>query len=694
MRRLLQVRELRKYFGLRVSNALVPFEPAQVPQSHRYTMVSLQPVWIPNVEPKPGDIVKPERKGRAKSPGPNGEAPDSGKWCLRMPDGSVYDGPSVSASALETASECVYKWALDRLDQNEKPENRKADLGGLRHDELEAWVKYGTRVQTEGMAKVIEHFPMPGQMESEVYFGILFGRPGHEVVFAGYLDGRESIVPTDEGDYAGGGYDVEQDEDGEVLTLRSPIQRFNSTIRDLKTTGDFRWKKNAAQLRSNIQSCLYGLGEMLRVEEWRRSKGVTLKSEIECDAVILKWTYAQLKENKEGIGVIKRVETVCECAACARHGGSTSDPEHAHEGGVLLTKEEAVTTMAQYLPLAEMLSEAIKTEKKAKDVEKNYEACAGYGGCGWKKIGICESPTGSGFKSLLKQERARMGIDTGESRVLVQIGTGSGGFLKAKETQTRALTAPAQGKKMASLGARFGTKNGAAGPSTAAVVATTPAKPVAVVAKATEAPAAGAKPSRFAGVVAKAAPKTPAAAATAEVAKLDQKATEDGMASGAEAAPATKTTTSGALKARLQGLGKGVAAAAVDKAPTHAVGATLAVGINPPDAAPEWTAEQQAAEAERIAKRYGSVESGSAELLEPEVVPTEGAASDAVEAPRGRGRPKGSTKAKPASEAADNGPCEPAQAQAVLDDLAMRLIQGGFRSEAALVMDLSAKLAS
>src|SRR3989304_126769 len=206
-------------------------------------MVALDTVWIPN----PGGKISLQR-GRDHS-GPNGEPPGSGKWKLRLPNGQIYTGPTISASALETASECLHKWALSRLDNYERPTNRNAEMGGERHEELERWLRCGVRPTTDGMAKVISHFPMPGQCESEGYFGFRVSWRETVVVFAGYIDARQSI--------AGRKFNVE--------TLEETPS--NSTILDLKTTGDFRWKKTPVMLRANLQAALHALGEMLRVEK-------------------------------------------------------------------------------------------------------------------------------------------------------------------------------------------------------------------------------------------------------------------------------------------------------------------------------------------------------------------------------------------------------------------------------------------
>ena len=189
----------------------------------------------------------------------------------------------------------------------------------------------------------------------------------------------------------------------------------------------------------------------------------------------------------------------------------------------------------------------------------------------------------------------------------------------------------------------------------------------------------------------------------------------DGMASDSESAEDDESTVvdtvvEASLRQRLQQMGKKSAAAVVDKAPKHAVGdSVLAVGINPPDAAPEWTAEQQAEESARIAKKFGSVESGSAEVLEPEAAPTTDATPDATtdvaasEPKRGRGRPKASNAAAVAQPTAPapaqaapafepHGAIDANQARVVLDSLALRLVSSGYRKAAAEVMFLAANI--
>lgn len=724
-------------------------------------MVALRPVWVPysEGEVKSASALRAQRTGRT---GPNGEPAESGRWKLALPGGATYDGPTVSASALGTASECMWKWGLDRIDNVPRPENHKGQLGNDRHDELEAWLKFGKMPYTKGMAQALAHFPMPGQCESEVYFGFMFGRPGHEVIFSGYLDGRESVVdvigakPKD--------YEISVDDEGNQVIDVYPTGlpgRMNSTIRDLKTTSSFDWKKTAAQLRADIQACMYGLGEMLRVEAALLASGVAPKEAIERSSlVILKWTYALLKENKDKTCTIRTVETVCET-------GSTPDPSIANgpNGGVLLTREQAVATVASYLPVAESMLAAIveaeEKEKKRKEsgtgsdgagrvgwkseelgLGKNGSACASYGGCGWKKIGsvvriekkrerigqdwkewdekvedvACSPPNGSGFMAQLRQERLRLGIET----------------KTGVETRTELKPTQAVEKKMG-LASRFGTRTGTNGTETSAkadqkepdqkpgqngtssangVVSKNPpsATPATTIVVTAAPSAAGGLKSRFAKTSAPSETSNTASTKTVETsAKLEEKAQTNGMSSSAGQPGALQPGVEGlTLVERLtklneaQGGGAAIEKAAAN-APTNTVGAK-AVGINPPDAAPEWTAEQQAAEAARLA---GKAEPSAVARATPET------AAVATTGRGGRRSKKAETEAKVDAALAaadkttttstatatsgpvfeDDEPITVAKALAKIDDIATQLMKAGFRKEAGAVMQMSAALA-
>lgn len=769
-------------------SALVPN-----PTTLNLGMVALRPVWVPY---EPGEkasasALRAQQTGRT---GPNGEPAESGRWKLQLPDGQTYDGPTISASGLGTAAECMWKWGLDRIDNIPRPPNHKADIGGERHDELEGWLKYAKQPYTQGMAQVLAHFPMPGQCESEVYFGFMFGRPGHEVVFSGYLDARESAVDSI-GKVAEFEFGVDID-GNEVLDMNPGlVRRMNSTIRDLKTTGSFDWKKTAAQLRADIQACMYGLGEMLRIEAALLACGVRpAEARERSSLVILKWTYALLKENKDKTCTIRKVETVCET-------GSTPDPTIANgpNGGVLLTREQAVATVASYLPVAESMlaaiveaeeSERIGKRKKSEELGlgKNGTACASYGGCGWKKIGslvriekrrdgfgreweekvedvACSPPQGSGFMALLKQERERLKIGTGE-------GSGSG-------TETRKEIR----EKPMGLGARFGNRTGTESgaktnqggteskpetekkPEEKPTTGTSSANGAVSKSPPSATPAAtnvlvqtGGLSGRFAKKPDTAPKATTVAANTSasttpeQSAKLETKAQADGMASSASQPGALQAggPPGESLMARLKRLNKEqngganeeAITKAVENAPTQSVTGAKAVGVNPPDAAPEWTAEQQKAEAERLAGIGKADAEKAAAKAEAEKAAAAGTtAQPAAVARAGRGGrkkaveaqvdaalagaqkngagangstsgdvvlcPHGLVRSSVACSACDalekksvpkGGPffdddtITVAAALAQIDDIATKLMKAGFRKEAGTIMQMSAAL--
>jgi hypothetical protein len=103
----------------------------------------------------------------------------------------------------------------------------------------------------------------------------------------------------------------------------------------------------------------------------------------------------------------------------------------------------------------------------------------------------------------------------------------------------------------------------------------------------------------------------------------------------------------------------------------------LAVGINPPDAAQEWTAEEQAAEAARLA--------GNKKEATEQVAAGDGTAAVAK---KPRGRPAGATAAVVA------GAYTVDVALTELDGIGTRLLAAGLRNEAMQVLGLSAQLAA
>lgn len=666
-----------------------------------WRLTALEPVWVPHPPDYVADATKPKRGRRAS--GPNGEDPDSGKWRLRWPKmhpdfgGTLFEGETISVSALDTAAECLSKWGWGRVYGYEEPENRKAALGNLRHDELERWEHFGTAPTTAGMAGVLAHFPAPGA-ESEVFFGFAIERPDgslagepvwkRPIVIAGWVDCRESAVVEDESGW------VDSD-------------RLNSVIYDLKTTGDFRWKKTPAQLKANIQAAAYALGEMLKVEAVRGpgANGTEM--------VLLRWVYAQLKELTD-----KKLKdsTPVEKAVCEITRVEMLDElEGSGEGlnGVWIDRETALAVVAQYVPLADTLLDILAAPPHpTRGLPKNRDSCESYGGCPWKKIDVevtwedvekIQRLVGSKIVTIEKKE-----TKTKREKVCTPPAVESGsrsaisGFM-AKHRQEMAKKSHGEGigghagvekvlgqwseqqtqEKVMGLADRF------AGAVKTQVAPTETPKPVETP-KVVETPKpSGGLAGRFAGV----------AKAPDEVKTGDVKATSDGMASSGGAAQSGGAT----LANRLQALRKGnTSAAAVDNAvanaPTRAVskeGATgqLAVGINPPDAAPEWTQEQQIAEGERLAAAGKTAESGEM-VTDGKATAGTAATAATTEAPKRRGRPPGSTKAatiskevETAIESASEGGAIP-----VLELLAKAYLDSGRRREATVLLKAAEQL--
>jgi hypothetical protein len=470
-----------------------------------------------------------------------------------------------------TAEECLHKWGLSRLDNLESPQTESQALGDARHKELERWLCYGKAPPTPGMMKVMEHFPEPGACDSEVYCGFLVRGPsGVEIVFGGWVDTRVS---------------------------RLDYECVNSTVYDLKTLKDMRWRKTPAQLLADFQAALYAVAEIAGIE-------AAALHNFSCDGIVLKWVYAQLRAN----GEVVRAEPLDEV------GGS----------GVFMSREAAFAVVERHLPLAEQMLSLIAeadslgaAEGKAlKLTPKNYDGCAAYGGCTWKKLELCAVPAGGGFMSRFRQEQIKAGVEV-ESQVLGQIetrnrnGNGNGNSnSRASETTRRSV--------MGDLGSRFGNKinNGSSGNGTSAGAAP----------KTVSAPAVGVP-----------------VAAPAEV----PRAKVNGSASGAPTGAPEPAKGKGTLQARLQAIANPGAAQAVAQA--VAAAPARSVGINPPDAAPEWTPEQQAAESVRISG--GKVEpipvNNTAAPVNNTAAPGNGteisvnAASETNAAPaRKRGRPR------------------------------------------------------
>lgn len=159
----------------------------------------------------------------------------------------------LSASQIQTFTECQRKWAWRVLDGVEGPPNKAAELGGLVHAELEKYLSGGDVDFTTEVGYIaasgLEHLPKPGTpgllIEQEFHFE---GPSGH--TYLGYKD------------------------------LEEP-----GTVTDHKTTGDLKWQKTADELRKDIQATLYA------VDYFRKHP--------EEPHVGLKWVYYQTKNTRK-----------------------------------------------------------------------------------------------------------------------------------------------------------------------------------------------------------------------------------------------------------------------------------------------------------------------------------------------------------------------------------------------------------
>ena len=123
---------------------------------------------------------------------------------------------------------------------------------------------------------------------------------------------------------------------------------------------------------------------------------------------------------------------------------------------------------------------------------------------------------------------------------------------------------------------------------------------------------------------------------------------------------------------RVRGMERLYVASALDAAPTHSVHATgiNAVGINPPDAAPPWTQEQQAAESEKIVagvKAPKGTDALPADSITAQTVAAQDAEIEAEKAAKKAAKkPRGAVAASAASAAASAPPASLPEGDAML----------------------------
>ena len=159
----------------------------------------------------------------------------------------------LSASQIETFTNCRRKWGWRYLDGIEEPPNPAAEKGRAVHAVLEQYLSGGQIDFTTEIGYIaasgLEHLPKPGTpgllVEQEFHFE---GPSGH--TYLGYKDLEEPGIVTDH-----------------------------------KTTSDLRWQKTAEELRDDIQATLYA------VDYFRKHP--------EEPHVGLRWVYYQTKNTKK-----------------------------------------------------------------------------------------------------------------------------------------------------------------------------------------------------------------------------------------------------------------------------------------------------------------------------------------------------------------------------------------------------------
>lgn len=169
----------------------------------------------------------------------------------RRADGGVY----LSASQINTYTECPVKWAWDKLDKIPRPESTPAQKKGTKvHSILEEYLRQGTppdpktelgRIALAG----IKYLPTPGLAEIEEEFAI----ECDVAKYVGFID--FSYMKED-----------------------MPI------VGDHKTTGNLAWAKTPMMLRTDTQAILYAV---YAIEKHKT------------DVVGLNWVYYRTKTHPE-----------------------------------------------------------------------------------------------------------------------------------------------------------------------------------------------------------------------------------------------------------------------------------------------------------------------------------------------------------------------------------------------------------
>jgi hypothetical protein len=234
-----------------------------------------------------------------------------------------------SATQVDTFLLCRRKWAFDKVEGIKGPPNQAAQEGLAVHEQLDAWLGRGVPLNTltaAGKVAMAGLHLLPAPMT-----------PGLESETQSYVDlsGWKFVVKKD----------------WQRLDIMPPI------VGDHKTTKDFRWMKNAADLRTDVQACLYAAETML-------STGSPV--------VDLQWTYFRTR------------------------GAPKAEPVR-----VRVTAEEIAPTVEKIVATAAEMQLVHDLGLRALDLPPSAESCDAYGGCFFQSH--CNLTPQERLKSIMSQ---------------------------------------------------------------------------------------------------------------------------------------------------------------------------------------------------------------------------------------------------------------------------------------------------
>jgi hypothetical protein len=260
----------------------------------------------------------------------------------------------LSASQIQTFTDCQRKWAWRILEGIEEPPNKSAELGRAVHAQLEKYLTGGAIDFTAETGYIaasgLHHLPAPGSpgllVEQEFHFE---GPSGH--TYLGYKD-------------------LEVPKTGAIVAAPAADNDIG-IVYDHKTTSDLKWQKTEEQLRSDIQATLYA------VDYFRKHPD---EPQLE-----LRWVYYQTKNTKKSAVTRLRVN-----------------------------QTETWQRFLEIEQIAEQMDAASQPRDgravRALDLPANVNHCGAYGGCPHQ--GRCNLSPFDKMRSHVEQNRLTMLLKT------------------------------------------------------------------------------------------------------------------------------------------------------------------------------------------------------------------------------------------------------------------------------------------